>query len=158
MTNSISKLARRLTSLAAVALLIAAMGGTWSRSAAAAPTATPPPTTAPPAAAPSQHQPVTRPGGPASPSGDELDEPPGKKSSHKQLSGKLNLNSANEEQLMLLPTVGPAKAERIVAWRKKNGGFKRTADLRRVKGFGYKTFKKLEPFLDIKGDTTLAAK
>jgi hypothetical protein len=27
-----------------------------------------------------------------------------------------------------------------------------------VKGFGYKTFKKLEPFLDIKGDTTLAAK
>ncbi|HSR99290.1 MAG TPA: helix-hairpin-helix domain-containing protein [Kofleriaceae bacterium] len=72
--------------------------------------------------------------------------------------GKLNLNTANEEQLMLLPTVGPAKAERIVTWRKKNGAFKRVADLRRVKGFGYKTFKKLEPFLDIKGDTTLAAK
>ena len=31
-------------------------------------------------------------------------------------------------------------------------------DLRRVKGFGYKTFKRLEPYLDIKGDTTLAAK
>jgi hypothetical protein len=27
-----------------------------------------------------------------------------------------------------------------------------------VKGFGYKTFKRLEPFLDIKGDTTLSAK
>ena len=39
--------------------------------------------------------------------------------------------------------------------RKKNGGFKRTADLRRVKGFGYKTFKRLEPFSDIKGDSTL---
>ena len=74
----------------------------------------------------------------------------------KQVSGKLNLNTATEEQLMLLPTVGPAKAERVVTWRKKNGGFKRTADLRRVKGFGYKTFKRLEPFLDIKGDTTLA--
>ena len=49
-----------------------------------------------------------------------------------------------------------AKAERIVDWRKKNGGFKRTLDLRRVKGFGYKSFKKLEPYLDIKGDTTLA--
>jgi hypothetical protein len=24
-----------------------------------------------------------------------------------------------------------------------------------VKGFGYKTFKRLEPFLDIKGETTL---
>ncbi len=74
-----------------------------------------------------------------------------------EITGKLNLNTATEEQLMLLPTVGSSEAERIVTWRKKNGGFKRTADLRRVKGFGYKTFKKLEPFLDIKGDTTLAA-
>ncbi len=75
----------------------------------------------------------------------------------KEIIGTLNLNTATEEQLMLLPTVGPSEAARIIAWRKTNGGFKRTADLRRVKGFGYKTFKKLEPFLDIKGDTTLAA-
>ena len=81
-----------------------------------------------------------------------------KKSSRKELTGKLNLNTAPEDQLMLLPAVGPAKAERIVAWRKKNGSFKRIADLRHVKGFGYKSFKKLEPFLDIKGDTTLEAK
>lgn len=143
MTKLISKLPRRLASLAAVALLIAAMGGTWTRSAAAAP---------PPAAA------VTKPAAAAARPGEDPDEPPAKKSSHKQLTGKLNLNTANEDQLQLLPTVGPAKAERIIAWRAKNGGFKRTADLRRVKGFGYKTFKKLEPFLDIKGDTTLAAK
>jgi competence protein ComEA len=144
MTQLISKLPHRLASLAAVALLIAAMGGTWTRSAAAAPS---------PAAGP-----VTRPAAAPARPGDEPDEPPAKKSGHKQLTGKLNLNTANEEQLQLLPTVGPAKAERIVAWRAKNGGFKRVADLRRVKGFGYKTFKKLEPFLDIKGDTTLAAK
>jgi competence ComEA-like helix-hairpin-helix protein len=143
MTKLISKLPRRLASLAAVALLVAAMGGTWTRSAAAAP---------PPAAA------ATRPAAPPARPGDEPDEPPAKKSSHKQITGKLNLNTANEDQLQLLPTVGPAKAERIIAWRTKNGGFKRIADLRRVKGFGYKTFKKLEPFLDIKGDTTLAAK
>lgn len=76
----------------------------------------------------------------------------------KDVTGKLNLNTATEEQLMLLPSIGPSKAERVVAWRKKNGGFKRIADLRRVKGFGYKTFKRLEPYLDIKGDTTLAPK
>jgi competence ComEA-like helix-hairpin-helix protein len=143
MTKLISKLPRRLASLAAVALLVAAMGGTWTRSAAAAP---------PPAAA------ATKPAATPARPGDEPDEPPAKKSNHKQITGKLNLNTANEDQLQLLPTVGPAKAERIVAWRTKNGGFKRVADLRRVKGFGYKTFKKLEPFLDIKGDTTLAAK
>ncbi len=135
MTLSISKLTRRLVSVAAIATLVAAMGGSWQLASAA------PPAAAAAAAAPAAHD----------------DAHPAKKSSHKELTGKLNLNTATEDQLMLLPSVGPAKAERIVTWRKKNGGFKRTADLRRVKGFGYRTFKKLEPFLDIKGDTTLAA-
>ena len=54
--------------------------------------------------------------------------------------------------------VEPSKAERVVAWRGKHGPFKRTADLRKVKGFGYKTLKKLEPYLDVKGDSTLAAR
>ena len=145
MTLSISTLARRLAPLAAVALLVAAMGGTWTRAAAAAPASATP------------QQPVTRPSA-ASPRPGDPDEPPAKKASHKQLAGKLNLNTATEDQLMLLPTVGPAKAERIVSWRKKNGGFKRVADLRRVKGFGYKTFKKLEGYLDVTGETTLTAR
>ncbi len=145
MTQSISKLARHLVSLAAVALLVAAMGGSWARSAHAAPSI-------------AAQQAITKPSAATPHAATDADEPPAKKGNHKQLSGKLNLNAANEEQLQLLPTVGPAKAERIVAWRSKNGGFKRIADLRRVKGFGYKTFKKLEPFLDIKGDTTLTAK
>jgi competence ComEA-like helix-hairpin-helix protein len=155
MTISISKLSafstlsRRLATLAAVALLVAAMGGTWTRSASAAPPAQPAPV----------QQPVTKPSTAAvrPTAGTDAEEAPAKKTGRKQITGKLNLNTANEEQLMLLPTVGPSKAERIIAWRAKNGGFKRTADLRRVKGFGYKTFKKLEAFLDIKGDTTLVA-
>jgi competence ComEA-like helix-hairpin-helix protein len=125
---------RVLPAFAAVVLLVLAMGGSW-HVASAAPVAA--------QLAPAQPQ---QPGHP----------PP--KSAHKELTGKLNLNTATEDQLMLLPRVGPSKAERIVDWRKRNGGFKRTADLRRVKGFGYKTFKRLEPYLDIKGDTTLAAK
>lgn len=150
MIQSISKLSRRLAPLAAIALLVAAMGGTWSRSAAAAPPSAPitRPSSSPPSSSASSS---------ARPAADP-DEPAAKKSNRKQIAGKLNPNTASEEQLQLLPTVGPAKAERIVAWRAKNGGFKRIADLRRVKGFGYKTFKKLEPYLDIKGDTTLAVK
>lgn len=130
-------LAGRASVVVALALLVAAMGGTWmtSPSAYAAPAAQ----LAPRAAA----------------STTDRDAPP-RRTSKQSVTGKLNLNTATEDQLMLLPSVGPAKAERIVAWRKKNGGFKRVADLRRVKGFGYKTFKRLEPLLDIKGETTLA--
>jgi competence ComEA-like helix-hairpin-helix protein len=146
MTLSISKLTRPLVSFAAIAMLIATMGGSWSR-ASAAPTTVAQALAKPPATSSAA---ITRPG-------DGVDEPPAKKANRKQITGKLNLNTATEDQLQLLPTVGPSKAERIVAWRKKNGGFKRTADLRHVKGFGYKTFKKLEPYLDIKGETTLAA-
>ena len=120
----------------AVALLVLAMGGTWHVASAA-----PPATDSAFAQAHPQPDPAHVP-----------------KTAHKELTGKLNLNVATEDQLMLLPKVGPAKAERIVTWRKKNGGFKRVADLRRVKGFGYKTFKRLEPFLDIKGDSTLSDK
>jgi competence ComEA-like helix-hairpin-helix protein len=133
-------LARHVVTLGAVALLVVAMGGTW-HTASAAP--------ASPLAGPLAVHASPLPG---------EDDHPVKKSGHRELAGKLNLNTATEDQLMLLPTVGPSKAERIVTWRKKNGGFKRVADLRRVKGFGYKTFKRLEPFLDIKGDTTLAPK
>jgi competence ComEA-like helix-hairpin-helix protein len=137
-----TKLTQRIASLAGLALLVATMGGTWSP-ASASPTWSPTgPTAAPHAATTTPDDPAVH----------------ATKSAHRDLTGKLNLNTATEEQLMLLPTVGPSKAERIVTWRKKNGGFKRTADLRHVKGFGYKTFKRLEPWLDIKGDTTLAAK
>lgn len=129
---SLATLARRLIPVAAVIALVLAMNGTWmtSRTANAAPAAQGPPAS----------------------------EAPPRRAGKRHLTGKLNLNTATEDQLMMLPTVGPAKAERIVTWRKKNGGFKRTADLRRVKGFGYKTYKKLEPLLDIKGETTLAAR
>jgi competence protein ComEA len=75
----------------------------------------------------------------------------------KQVRGRLNLNTATAEQLMMLPGIGPAKAERVIGWRKRNGTFKRVADLRRVKGFGYRTVKRLEAHLDVKGESTLRA-
>ena len=73
----------------------------------------------------------------------------------KVLRGKLNLNTATEEQLRMLPGIGESKARRIVEFRTKRGKFKRVRDLRRVKGIGYKTLKKLSPFLAVKGKNTL---
>jgi len=128
-----ARVARFTTPLFAVVALVVAMGGTWTTGTAMA-------------------APHVQPAKAASAADDAPRGRPGKK----DVTGKLNLNTATEDQLMMLPTVGPSKAERIVTWRKKNGGFKRTADLRRVKGFGYKTFKRLEPFLDVRGETTLA--
>ena len=91
---------------------------------------------------------------PKPPAGGDDDTAPAR--GKKAVTGKLNLNTATADQLMLLPGVGPSKAERVVAWRGKHGPFKRVQDLRKVKGFGYKTLKRLEPNLDVKGESTLA--
>jgi competence protein ComEA len=131
-------IARRVATLVALAALIVSVATTWFAA-------------TPASAAPVRGTPATA----AAPS--VADDDPAMRTIKKPPRGKLNLNTASEDQLQLLPGVGPAKAERIVAWRKKNGGYRRVADLRKVKGFGYRTLKKLEPWLDVKGETTLTA-
>ncbi|MBI4511791.1 MAG: helix-hairpin-helix domain-containing protein [Deltaproteobacteria bacterium] len=69
-------------------------------------------------------------------------------------SGTVNLNAATEDELMLLPGVGPSKAAAILTWRKKYGSFKKIEDLSKVKGFGRKTLLKLKPHLAVSGPTT----
>lgn len=73
----------------------------------------------------------------------------------KVLVGVVNINTATEEQLQLLPGIGPTKARRIITYRIRHGRFKRVRDLRRVKGFGYKTVKKIAAHLTVRGPTTL---
>lgn len=134
---------RRIASVIALCALVATLTATWLSS-------------SPANATPARSAPTSAARTPAPADTPDADDPPARaRKSKKAVTGKLNLNTATVEQLQLLPGVGPSKAERIVTWRKKNGGFKRVADLRKVKGFGYKTLKKLEPYLDIKGETTL---
>ena len=79
----------------------------------------------------------------------------GAKATKTALSGSLNINTASTGQLTKLPGIGPKKAARIVRWRNQNGSFGRVVDLRRVKGFGPKSVKKLLPYLSISGKSSL---
>ena len=71
------------------------------------------------------------------------------------LVGVLNINKATAAELTRLPGIGPSKADRIVAYRARRGPFRRVRDLRRVKGIGRKTVKRLEKHLAVKGTSTL---
>ena len=73
-------------------------------------------------------------------------------------SGKVNINTATEQQLALLPRVGPAVALRILEFRKENGPFKKAEDLMLVRGIGEKTYEGMAPYISLSGETTLTAK
>lgn len=62
----------------------------------------------------------------------------------------IELNSATKEQLMSLPGIGEAMAERIMLHRQEQGRFRRTDELRKVKGIGEKKFEKLKPYIEVK--------
>lgn len=52
--------------------------------------------------------------------------------------GRVNLNTADAAALDTLPRIGPAMAERILAWREENGRFTSVEDLLAVPGIGEK--------------------
>jgi competence protein ComEA len=63
--------------------------------------------------------------------------------------GKVNINTANAEQLSTLPGVGPKLAARIIEYRQKSGTFRSPQELLNVKGVGEKNFAKIEPLLTV---------
>ena len=63
--------------------------------------------------------------------------------------GKVNLNTADVEELGTLPRVGPVLAQRIVDWRQQHGRFKSAQELDAVDGIGPKLLAALLPLVGI---------
>jgi competence protein ComEA len=61
----------------------------------------------------------------------------------------LNLNRATAEQLEALPGVGPSLAQKILEFRKANGGFKSVEELDQVPGIGPKKLEEITPLVTL---------
>nr|WP_255348596.1 MULTISPECIES: ComEA family DNA-binding protein [Methylovorus] len=63
----------------------------------------------------------------------------------------VNINTASKEELETVKGIGPAKAQAIIDYRKKNGNFKTVEDLNNVPGFGDKSLAKLKGQVSVVG-------
>ena len=61
----------------------------------------------------------------------------------------INLNTATSVQLQELPGVGPATADKILAYRQKYGAFSKKEELMNVSGIGEKTFAKMQALITV---------
>ena len=68
-------------------------------------------------------------------------------SAPRQQQAALNVNTATADELEDLPGIGPALAERILAWRAGNGPFSGPEDLQQVSGVGPALCQAIEPFI-----------
>jgi competence protein ComEA len=70
--------------------------------------------------------------------------------------GRLNINLAFEEELQILPSIGPVLAERIVAYRVTHGPFQTVEGVDDVRGIGPSTLDGLIDFITVQTDLNAA--
>ena len=61
----------------------------------------------------------------------------------------VNINTATAEELQNLPRIGPAMAQRIIAWREAHGGFRSVDELDAVPGIGPSMLENLRPLVTV---------
>ena len=60
------------------------------------------------------------------------------------LLNRININTADKNELTKITGIGPSKADKIIVLREKIGRFKNKEDLLHVKGIGKKTLEKMK--------------
>lgn len=66
-----------------------------------------------------------------------------------QSNSMININSATADELKSLNGIGDSKANSIIEYREKNGGFKSIDDIKNVDGIGEKMFEKIKDSLTV---------
>ena len=64
---------------------------------------------------------------------------------------KININTADLEQLQRLPGIGEVLAQRIITYRDKNGAFKSISELTNVEGIGLERLDKIMDYITLGG-------
>ena len=62
---------------------------------------------------------------------------------------KININTAERDELQKLPQIGPTTAGNVIKFREQNGLFGKIEDIMKVKGIGEKTFQKIKDYLTV---------
>ncbi|EJF41675.1 putative ComE operon protein 1 [Clostridium sp. MSTE9] len=80
---------------------------------------------------------------------DDVSQPEGYEPEPVEQTALVNLNTADAEELETLPGIGPATAQKIIAYRESVGAFQSTEELMQVGGIGEKTFEKLKELVTV---------
>lgn len=61
----------------------------------------------------------------------------------------VNINTATQEELESLPSIGEVRAQAIITYREEHGGFRTTDELMEVSGIGEKIFADISPHITV---------
>jgi len=67
----------------------------------------------------------------------------------KEVSGKININTASLSELISLPGIGEKRAQKIIEYRENIGDFKNAEDIKKVKGIGEGIYTKIKDMIEI---------
>lgn len=70
-----------------------------------------------------------------------------KKSASTQKNSLVNINTADESELISLPGIGPATAKKIIDYRENNGAFIEIEDIKKVRGIGQSKFESMKDLI-----------